>query len=165
MRFFLVDRVLALEKGQSAQGVKCWSLSDPYFADHFPGFPVVPGVFLIESMAQLLGMLIEQSFSAAYPEREAGVFAMLTQVHEAKFHRMVLPGDKAEMKAKLESLDLYAARGQVELWVDGEKRAITHLVYLLIDRTSLQNQALENQRHGYWRDVTRAFLQPPDPKP
>jgi 3-hydroxyacyl-[acyl-carrier-protein] dehydratase len=164
MRFYLVDRVLSLEKGKTAHGLKCWSLSDPFFGDHFPGFPVVPGVFLIESMAQLLGMLIEQSFSDAFPERAAGVFAMLTQVHEAKFQRMVLPGDKAEMMAKLESLDIHAARGLVELQVDGEKRASATLTFLLFDREALKNQALENQRQGYWRDVTRAFLPTSAPK-
>lgn len=160
MRFFLIDRVTVLEKGKTAQGVKCWSLSEPVFNDHFPGFPVVPGVYLIESMAQLLGMLIEQSFQDAYPERSSGIYAMMTQVQEARFQRMVLPGDRTEMTAHLDSLDLYSARGHVEMQVEGEKRAVANLSYMLMDTATLQNQALENQRQTYWRDVTRAFLQP-----
>lgn len=157
MRFFLVDRITSLEVGKTARGCKCWSLSDPFFADHFPGFPVVPGVYLIESMAQLLGMLIERSFGPAFPERTQGVFPMLGQVDETRFHQMVLPGDKAEMTASLDSLDLYRARGQVQMSVDGEMRARSTLTYLLLDRSRIGNEALERQRETYYGELTRAF--------
>ncbi len=63
----MVDRVTSMEVGNTIEGIKCWSITDEYFNEHFPGFPVVPGVLVTESMAQLLGTLVEKSYDEKFP--------------------------------------------------------------------------------------------------
>ena len=96
MRYFLLDRILTLRPPESATAVKCVSLADDVFADHFPGQPVMPGALLIEAMAQLGGVLVEATL------RERGhdhLHAMLTMVDRAKFREVVRPGDRLELEA------------------------------------------------------------------
>src|ERR1044072_2418920 len=117
MRFYLVDKVLELEPGKSVKGVKCWSMSDEIFNEHFPGFPVVPGVLLVESIAQLLGVLIDASFKNVYPDKKE-VYVILSMIHKAKFREVVVPGDKCELKGKLSTIDYNRATGSGEIFVD-----------------------------------------------
>ncbi len=140
MRFLLLDRIYDINLGQSIKGVKCWSLTDEIFLDHFPGFPIVPGVLLIESMAQLSGLLIEES---AEPENENGkrdIFGILSIVHNAKFHKFVVPGDKCEIEATLTVLDTLRAATQVETRVDGELVAKAELSFIITRVNDSQRQ-------------------------
>ena len=91
MRFYLIDKVLEIELENSIKGIKCWTLTDEIFNDHFPGFPVVPGVLLVESTAQLLGMLINKSYLKTFPDK-GNVYAILSIIHKAKFRSIVVPG-------------------------------------------------------------------------
>ncbi len=95
MRYILLDKITALQPPQLASGVKCVSLSDDIFADHFPGHPIMPGAMIIESMAQLGGVLVEASM------REQGrhdLHALLVTVDRAKFRHQVRAGDKMELE-------------------------------------------------------------------
>lgn len=97
MRYVLLDRITTLEPPGLATGVKCVSLSDDCFVDHFPGHPVMPGALILEALAQLGGVLVEATM------REAGrndLHALLTMVHRAKFRRLVRPGDRLELEAQ-----------------------------------------------------------------
>lgn len=96
MRYFLLDRILTLQPPERATAVKCVSLADDVFADHFPGHPVMPGALLIESMAQLGGVLAEATL------RQKGrdhLHALLTMVDRAKFRELVRPGDRLDVEA------------------------------------------------------------------
>jgi 3-hydroxyacyl-[acyl-carrier-protein] dehydratase len=96
MRYLLLDRILTLRPPESATAVKCVSLSDDVFVDHFPGHPVMPGALLIEALAQLGGVLVEAA------QREKGrddLHAILTMVDRARFRQMVRPGDRVELEA------------------------------------------------------------------
>ena len=109
MRYVLLDRITALEPPERARGVKCVSLSDDVFADHFPGHPVMPGALVIESLAQLGGVLCEATM------RQQGrndLHALLVGVERAKFRRMVRPGDRLELEAI--ALRVQEAGGQVK---------------------------------------------------
>ena len=96
MRYVLLDRITALEPPERARGVKCVTLADDIFADHFPGHPVMPGALTLESMAQLGGVLCEATMRL---RGRNDLHALLVAVERAKFRRMVKPGDRLELEA------------------------------------------------------------------
>ena len=133
MRYFLLDRILTLKPPEIATAVKCVSLADDVFADHFPGHPVMPGALLIEAMAQLGGVLVEATMRARGRDH---MHAVLTMVDRAKFREMVRPGDRIE----LETLGLTAREegGQVRglARVDGKLVAEAELTFALFEITN-----------------------------
>ena len=131
MRFFLIDKIKELVPGKFARGVKCWSLDNPIFQDHFPGFPVVPGIMLTESMAQLSGRLLEESYYKQYPHASK-VYPVLSIIQKAKFKTFVQPGDQCVVEAEIISID--NNRGNVEvktLVEDLRKRDAKHHATLI----------------------------------
>ncbi|RCK81279.1 MAG: 3-hydroxyacyl-[acyl-carrier-protein] dehydratase, FabZ form [Candidatus Ozemobacter sibiricus] len=126
MRFYFVDRITDLVPGQRIRGYKNVAMSEPYFATHFPGFPVVPGVVLIEAMAQLAGLLVETT-----PEGKDRK-ALLSIVDRVKFKKMVRPGDRVDLAADLVLIDEEGARVEVAASVDGEAIAQTRLTFVLL---------------------------------
>jgi 3-hydroxyacyl-[acyl-carrier-protein] dehydratase len=95
MRFNLVDRILELEPGRLAVGEKSLPTSEELFQDHFPGFPVVPGVLLIEMMGQTAAKALDA-------QRLARGKAMLGEVRNARFRQWVKPGEIIRLKAEIE---------------------------------------------------------------
>jgi 3-hydroxymyristoyl/3-hydroxydecanoyl-(acyl carrier protein) dehydratase len=101
MRYILLDRITAINPLVSAFGIKCVSLADDIFVDHFPGHPIMPGALILESMAQLGGVLVEASM------RERGrhdLHALLVTADKAKFRHRVRPGDRLELEAQVISV-------------------------------------------------------------
>jgi 3-hydroxymyristoyl/3-hydroxydecanoyl-(acyl carrier protein) dehydratase len=99
VRYILLDRITKLSPPEVAIGVKCVSLSDDCFADHFPGHPIMPGALILESLAQLAGVLLEATINRA----NAGngeLHALLTMIDRAKFRHVVRPGDKLDLEAR-----------------------------------------------------------------
>jgi 3-hydroxyacyl-[acyl-carrier-protein] dehydratase len=99
VRYVLLDRITTLQPPELARGIKCVALSDDCFADHFPGHPIMPGALIIESLAQLAGVLLE----ATMRERRGndGLHALLTMIDRAKFRHVVRPGDRLELEARV----------------------------------------------------------------
>ncbi len=122
MRFFLIDRVTDIVLNETITGIKAWSLDNEIFTDHFPGHPIVPGVLLTESMAQLFGLLVERSYYENWGDK-LKVFPLLSIIQKAKFRSVIEPGDQTILKAKLISLDKRRAVGKVDLFVEGELKA------------------------------------------
>jgi 3-hydroxyacyl-[acyl-carrier-protein] dehydratase len=156
IRFYFLDRITKYDLGESVEGCKCWTLSEDIFEQHFPGYPVVPGVFIIESMAQLMGFLIEKSYSAKYPESH-GVYAVLSIVHKAKFKNFVSPGDKIEMKGTLKTLGDSHATGEVKAYVDKKLSAQAELSYILASKEQFSKSRLAEKQDEYFRILTRGI--------
>jgi 3-hydroxyacyl-[acyl-carrier-protein] dehydratase len=97
--FLLVDRVLACEPGKSIQALKNVTFNEPFFPGHFPGRPVMPGVMIIEALAQAAGIL---AFVTAdvYPDEHSRFF--FVGIDRARFRRPVEPGDQLILNATLE---------------------------------------------------------------
>lgn len=125
MRFYLVDRVEAWFPGERAEGIKCLTMTEDYLEQHFPGWPVMPGVLLIESLAQLSGYLLGDT------EAREGrkVLAILSMVERAKFRRMVRPGDQVRLHATIVSRREDSAAVDVSAKVEGKTVCDARLVF------------------------------------
>ena len=123
--FLLVDRVLELTPGQSALGVKNVSYNEPFFQGHWPGKPVMPGVLIVEAMAQLAGIMLTQW-------QEAGNLAMIASLDNVKLRRPVIPGDQLRLHA--ESLRIKSRAASLKTWatVDGETVAQARMNFVLL---------------------------------
>src|SRR5262249_31799136 len=88
--FLLVDRINDMDRGGSAIGIKSVSLKEPFFQGHFPNFPIMPGVLIIEGLAQTAGALCVSNFDTSYKPQ----LVYFMGIDRAKFRRPVLPGDQ-----------------------------------------------------------------------
>jgi 3-hydroxyacyl-[acyl-carrier-protein] dehydratase len=88
--FLMIDRLIDIRQGESATGVKNVSINEPFFQGHFPGAPILPGVLLIEAMAQTAAALVVESLG---PEME-GKLVYFMSVENARFRKPVFPGDQ-----------------------------------------------------------------------
>lgn len=111
MRFFLIDRITAWEVGRAAEAVKNVALSEDFFDDHFPRRPVMPGVLMIEGMAQLAGLLLEASLKEKHGHDGK---AILTVLERTKFREMVRPGDTLLYRAELTALNPSGGKASVQ---------------------------------------------------
>ena len=114
--FLLVDRVVELDAGQRIRALKNVTFNEPFFQGHFPGRPVMPGVLVIEAMAQAGGLLTQLSLP-----RDAigeGKLFYLVKVDNARFNRMVVPGDQLDievvLKRTIRNMALYECSARVD---------------------------------------------------
>ena len=127
--FLLVDKVSIIKPGQEGIGLKNITANEPQFAGHFPDNPVMPGVLIIEAMAQTAAVIEMYG----QPEGvEKGVFFM--SIESAKFRKPVLPGDQLEMHLKLEQSrrGVYRFRGEAK--VKGVLHAEAVLTAMIFDK-------------------------------
>ena len=99
--FLLVDRVVELVPGQSIVALKNVTLNEPFFQGHFPGHPVMPGVLIVETLAQASGLLI--GLSGTHTDKDDRIF-YLAKVDNARFLKPVLPGDQLRLEVQLKRL-------------------------------------------------------------
>lgn len=96
--FLLVDKVVELEPGQSIRAIKNVTVNEPFFNGHFPAKPIMPGVLIIEALAQATGLLGFRTMSENPPEN---ILYMLVAVDKARFKRQVEPGDQLVLEAEI----------------------------------------------------------------
>jgi 3-hydroxymyristoyl/3-hydroxydecanoyl-(acyl carrier protein) dehydratase len=126
VRYVLLDRITVLAPPELARGIKCVSLADDLFVDHFPGHPVMPGAMILESMAQLAGVLLEATL------RERGrtdLHALLTMVDRCKFRHLVRPGDRLELEAHVLAATEDGGQAQAVAKVDDKVAAEAQLTF------------------------------------
>jgi 3-hydroxyacyl-[acyl-carrier-protein] dehydratase len=119
--FLLVDRVLELEPNQRILAVKNVSINEPFFQGHFPGHPVMPGVLVLEALAQAGGLLTQLSASGAGADDEKLFY--LVKIDNARFSRMVVPGDRLMLEVRLKRMIRNMAMYECSASVDGKQVA------------------------------------------
>jgi 3-hydroxyacyl-[acyl-carrier-protein] dehydratase len=120
MRFFLLDKITRWEVGVAAEGLKSIALSEDFFDDHFPRRPVMPGVLILEGMAQLSGLLLEESLHRQYSKSAK---AVLTVLERTKFRTLVKPGDTLLYRTEVKSVN--EAGGKVKATAARGKMVVT----------------------------------------
>ena len=127
--FLLVDRIIEVEEGRRCVGIKNVTINEPFFQGHFPGHPIMPGVLIIEAMAQVGGMLLMANLTD--PKEKVVYFMSLDDV---KFRRPVVPGD--QLRFELEMLKFRGATARVQgyAYVDGKLVAEAIMMARVIDR-------------------------------
>lgn len=136
MRWLLVDGIDSLTVGERAVGHKTWSADEEFFEDHFPRFPVVPGVLVMEALAQLAGKLIGYTVRQ---QRGDWPFPILSMMNSVKFRRFVKPGDRVELEARLTSLREEMAGVTVRAKVGGKVHAQAEQIFVF-NAVPLENE-------------------------
>ena len=126
--FLLVDRIEELET-ERVVGIKNVTVNEPFFAGHFPDFPVMPGVLIIEAMAQVAGVLV----LSGIPDRKSKL-VLLAGVDGAKFRKPVRPGDQLRMEMKILRSRASMAKVSGIATVDGAIVAEAEMLCVLADR-------------------------------
>jgi len=124
--FALVDKIVDGEPGEWARGIKCVTVNEPFFQGHFPQKRVMPGVLLIEALAQVGGVAV-----LALPENR-GRLALLGRVRDARFRRQVVPGDVLELECRLIRRKGSVGVGECTAKVDGETAVTAELTFALV---------------------------------
>jgi len=125
--FLLVDRVVAMQRQpeKRLRAIKNVSINEPFFSGHFPGNPVMPGVLIIEAMAQAAGMLAH--LDAEFEGRKGDLY-FLVKVDNARFTRTVVPGDQLEMDVEQKRIVRGMGQYFCEASVQGQKVASCELL-------------------------------------
>ena len=131
--FLLVDRILEMEMGKRVVGIKNVTINEPFFQGHFPGHPIMPGVLLLEAMAQTGGVLAMRTAEAEGMDIKKKVIYFMT-IDKVKFRKPVLPGDQVRFE-----LDLIKSRSNIrgfkaQALVDGAVVAEAELMAMIVDK-------------------------------
>jgi 3-hydroxyacyl-[acyl-carrier-protein] dehydratase len=126
--FLLVDRIVEMEP-ERIVGIKQVTANEPFFQGHFPGFPVMPGVLIVEAMAQTAGILVLKNM----PDRE-NKLVLLVAVENARFRRPVVPGDTLRMEMRLLKKKASVAKMAGVATVDGLVVAEAEMMCKLADK-------------------------------
>jgi beta-hydroxyacyl-ACP dehydratase FabZ len=124
----LVDRIVEIEADRIV-GIKNVTVNEPFFAGHFPDFPVMPGVLIVEAMAQVAGVLVLKDV----PDMSKKV-VFLAAIESAKFRRPVLPGDQLRIEMKIGKRKANAAKVHGQATVNGTLVAETEVLCTLADK-------------------------------
>lgn len=124
--FLLIDRVIELEPHKRIRAIKNVTANEPFFQGHFPGHPVMPGVLVIEAMAQAGGLLTQLSLETE-PEKSEKLF-YLVKVDNARFNRMVVPGDQLDIEVVLKRMIRNMAQYDCVARVDGKTAASAEIL-------------------------------------
>jgi 3-hydroxyacyl-[acyl-carrier-protein] dehydratase len=133
--FLLVDRIVELEPGVRAVGIKSVSANEPQFTGHFPGRPIMPGVLMVEALAQTAGVAVLTL------DAYRGKLGLFAGIDELRFRRLVQPGDQLRLEVTVEKLRGMFGRVQAVARVDGEP-AVEGKLSIIIPRDQSLSEGL-----------------------
>lgn len=125
--FLMIDRVIEIDGDNRAVGIKNVSINEPYFQGHYPSQPIMPGVLILESMAQLGGILLSQKLE------HAGKVAVLLSLDNVKFRRPVLPGDQLVLEAETIRVKARTGHTRCRALVNDEVVAQAEIKFMMVD--------------------------------
>ena len=128
--FLLVDRIVEMELGKRVVGIKNVTINEPFFPGHFPGHPIMPGVLIVEAMAQVGAVLLMRSLDAR-AEKKVIYF---TGIDKARFRRPVVPGDQLRFEVEILQLRRQLCRMKGAAYVDGKLVAEAEMSSVVVDR-------------------------------
>jgi 3-hydroxyacyl-[acyl-carrier-protein] dehydratase len=123
--FLLVDRILEVEPGRRAVGLKQVTINEPFFQGHFPGYPIMPGVLIVEALAQVGAVAV-----LSLPENRDKL-ALFAGIDHFRFRRPVVPGDSLRLEVELTRMRGTLGKGQARALVDGQVVADGELTFAL----------------------------------
>src|SRR5665647_683271 len=127
--FLLVDKILEIEEGKRIVGLKNVTINEPFFQGHFPGHPIMPGVLIVEAMAQVGGMLLMGNLE--YPDTKVVYFMSLDKI---KFRKPVKPGDQLILEVEIIQIRGTVCRTKGMAKVEGEIVAEAEMAAMVRDR-------------------------------
>ena len=125
--FLLVDRIVEVEWGKRAVGIKNVSMGEPFFQGHFPGYPVMPGVLIVEALAQVGAVALLGA------EEHRGKMAFFAGIDGVRFKRQVRPGDVLRLEVELGKMRRGVGTGTAVATVDGQLAARGELMFAVVD--------------------------------
>lgn len=125
--FLLVDKVIELEPGKKVVGIKNVSSNEPFFQGHFPEYPIMPGVLIVEALAQTAGIAI------AVLEGNEGKLGVFAGIENMKFKNQVLPGDVLQLEAEILMSKLGVTKAKVKASVDGKVAAEGEIKFAMVN--------------------------------
>ena len=125
--FLFVDRIISLKKGKHVTGIKNVTINDYFFKGHFPGKPVMPGVLIVEAMAQVGGVMMLS------PEENRGKLAYFLAADNIKFRKTVVPGDQLVLDVVAGKIKTKTGQVHAKALVDGKVVAEADLMFILGD--------------------------------
>ncbi len=126
--FLLVDKIIELEEGKRAVGIKNVTINEPFFQGHFPDNPLMPGVLIVEAMAQVGAVAVMTL------EENKGKLAVFAGIDSVRFKKQVRPGDTLRMEVELVSIRRGIGKGEAVAYVDGEVACKGTLMFGIIDK-------------------------------
>ncbi len=123
--FLMIDRILEVEEGKRAIGIKNVTINEEFFNGHFPGYPVMPGVLIVEALAQVGAVAMLQK------EENKGRLAFFAGIDNCRFKRQVTPGDTLRLEVEITRLRGSIGKGKARATVDGEIACETEITFAL----------------------------------
>ena len=128
--FLLIDRIVEIEMGKRVVGLKNVTINEPFFTGHFPGHPIMPGVLILEAMAQVGGFLLMRSLGA----RSEKKVLYFTGIDGARFRRPVVPGDQIRFEVEVLRMRGQMCRMRGTALVDGRVATEAEMSAVVVDR-------------------------------
>ena len=147
MRFILIDRIIKWEPGKQAEATKNIALSEDFFDDHFPLKPIMPGVLILEGLAEIAGLLLEETVRV---QQGRNIKALLSIIEKAKFRNFVTPGDSLVYQATIESVNTMAGRMKVAVVRANKQIGDAILVFTLHEIDNPRLDLRRNELLKFW---------------